>query len=357
MSESHNISIAAPRRVGKSSFMLNLPGKEMAGYKCIYIITESVNKPNEFFKKLYKTVLSQLSTGAKFKQFLDGVFSRLDIKKISATEIEFGKSDINYFDELQFLCKEIKQFPYKMVLLIDEFSQTIENIITDVSKEAARNFLHQCRELRQSTDVKSKISFVYTGSIGLENLVISIDEPRSITDLGDFKIPPLSENEAKELIINILDNEDYHFSQVDRAYLLSKLKWLLPYFIHVIMSEIENICIEKQVNNITPEIIDEAFKNALRHRSYFEHWISRLRIVFKKDDFSCAKEILNIAAKKDGIDYYELQDVTAKYDVEEASVIVHALLHDGYLVKDDILKKYRFNSPLLQLWWLFNIVI
>ena len=337
--------------------MLNLSGRENKNYKCIYLITESINNSNEFFKKIYKALVSQLNTGAKFKQFFEGVFNRLDIRKISATEIEFGKSDINYFDEVLLLCKEIKQFPYKIVLLIDEFSQTIENIITGVSKEAARNFLHQCRELRQTPDVKSKIHFVYTGSIGLESLVISINEPRSITDLGDLNIPPLSEKEALKLIGNIIDNEDYEFSIEDQQYLFNKLKWLLPYFIHVLMSEIENICIEKQIKIITSEIIDQALKNALHHRSYFEHWVSRLRIVFKKDVFNCAKEVLNIAAKKDGIDFYELQDAITKYNIEDPAVIIHALLHDGYLVKDETNKKYRFNSPLLQQWWLSNIVI
>ena len=357
LSQSANISIAAPRRVGKSSFMLNLVKEEKEGYKCIYLITESVNNANEFFKKIYKELLSQLETGARFKQFIGDVFKRLDIRKISLTQIEFGKSDINYFDEILFLCKEVKEFPYKVILLIDEFSQTIENIITDVSKEAARNFLHQCRELRQNPDVKSKIHFVYTGSIGLENLVISIEEPRSITDLGNLDIPPLSEKEANELITAILDNENYIFTTEDRLYLLKRLKWLLPFFIHVLMGEIENFCIEKGVNNITPEVIDEAFKNALRHRTYFEHWLSRLRIVFKGPAFSCSKEILNIAAKKDGIDYYELQDTMTKYNIEDTALIINTLIHDGYLVKDDAIRKYRFNSPLLEQWWLLNVAI
>jgi hypothetical protein len=186
--------------------------------------------------------------------------------------------------------------------------------------------------------------------------VVSIDEPRSITDLGEFSIPPLSEKEAKKLIINIINNEDYEFSNASQEYLFNKLKWLLPYFIHVLMSEIESICIDKETHNITQEIIDEAFKNALRHRSYFEHWVSRLRIVFKKDDFSCAKEILNIAAGKDRIGFYELQDVIAKYKIDDPTVLINALLHDGYLVKEED-KNYRFNSPLLQQWWLLNIAI
>ncbi|MEO8769800.1 MAG: hypothetical protein ABI402_06940 [Ferruginibacter sp.] len=355
LKQSHHLSIAAPRRVGKSSFMLNLPSSDK--YKCIYLITESINEPNEFFKKIYKTLLDQLNRGGRFKQFFDDVFKRLEIKKISLSEIEFGKNEINYFDEILLLCKEVKESEFKLVLLIDEFSQTVENIITDQSKETARNFLHQCRELRQSPDIKSKISFVYTGSIGLENLVLSIDEPRSISDLGHFTIPPLSREEARLIVTQIIDNDPVAFSAGSEDYLFNKLNWLLPFFIHVIMGEIETLCIEKNTATITNTIIDQAFDKALHNRSYFEHWLVRLRTIFKGNDFSCAKEILKIATVKDGIDSYELHDSITKYGIEDAAPLINILQHDGYLIRDHVSEKYRFNSPLLQAWWKKNIVI
>lgn len=357
MRENHNVSIVAPRRVGKTSFMMNVLNKNEAGYKCIYLITESINNSNEFFKKIYKTLITQLNTIKKFKIFFETLFTRLDIKSISATEIEFGKPDIDYFSEILILCRELKDFPQKIVLLIDEFSQTVENIITDAGRDAASNFLHQCRELRQDPEIKSRISFCYTGSIGLENLVLSIDEPRAISDLGNFIIPPLSDSEGISLINQILDGDDYEYPDNDKQYFLQKLKWLIPYFIHVVMSEIETICIEAGKKKITHEVIDHAFERGLHNRSYFEHWLVRLRSIFKGNDFSCAKEILNIAAKKDGIDNYELHNTITKFDISDSAVIINTLTHDGYLIREETISKYRFNSPLLQAWWLSNIVI
>ena len=355
--ESHNISIAAPRRVGKSSFMLNLLKNDNEGYFCTYIITESINEPNEFFKKVYKTLLGLLNRSGKFKQFFEDVFKRLDIKRISLTEIEFGRNEIDYYEEILLLCKEVNENDVRIVLLVDEFSQTVENIITDQSRETAKNFLHQCRELRQNLDVKSKISFVYTGSIGLENLVLSIDEPRSISDLGHFNIPPLSKEEAKRLITQIIDGDAIQFEDAVRDYFLETLNWLLPFFIQVMMSEMDSICREKGIQKISKEIVDDAFIKALDNRSYFEHWLVRLRSIFKGSDFSCAKEVLKIAAINNGVDFYELQNAIAKFNIEAAAPLINILQHDGYLVKDEENKKYRFNSPLLQAWWLKNIVI
>lgn len=355
--ESHNLSIAAPRRVGKSSFMLNLLKNEMPEYRCIYLITESVNEPNEFFKKIYKTILGQLTREGKFRQFFDDLFKRLDIRKISLSEIEFGKNEINYHEEILLLCREVKESETKVVLLIDEFSQTVENIISDQGREPARNFLHQCRELRQSPDVKSKISFVYTGSIGLENLVISIDEPRSIADLGQFTIPPLTTAEAHNLITQILDGEGIEFSEESRNYFLDKMNWLLPYFIQVLMSEMETICKGQHTQKITIAITDQAFENALDNRSYFEHWLTRLRSIFKGNEFSCAKEILRVAVIRNGIDVYELRNCMARFQIEDEAPLINILQHDGYLVRDEVTRKYLFNSPLLQAWWKKNIII
>ncbi|MDZ4796204.1 MAG: hypothetical protein SGI83_18140 [Bacteroidota bacterium] len=355
--ESHNVSIAAPRRVGKSSFMINLLKNEKADYFYTYIITESINEPNEFFKKVYKTLLGLLSRSGKFKQFFEDVFKRLDIKKISLTEIEFGRNEIDYYEEILLICKEVKENDVRIVLLVDEFSQTVENIITDQSRETAKNFLHQCRELRQNLDVKSKINFVYTGSIGLENLVLSIDEPRSISDLGHFNIPPLSNDEAKKLITQIIDGDPIQFEEKYRDYFLDKLNWLLPFFIQVMMSEMDSLCKERNTETISTSIVDDSFMKALDNRSYFEHWLVRLRSIFKGNDFSCAKEVLKIAAVNNGVDYYELQNAIAKFEIEDAAPLINILQHDGYLVKDEENKKYRFNSPLLQAWWLKNIVI
>lgn len=357
LKESLHISIAAPRRIGKSSFMLNLVKNSGEGYCCIYIITESINDSNEFFKKVYKTLLTQLHKRAKIKQFFEDIFKRLDIRKISLTEIEFGHNEINYYEEILLLCKEVQDSDTRLVLLIDEYSQTLENIISDQGKEAARNFLHQCRELRQSPHVKSKISFVYAGSIGLENLVLSIEEPRSISDLGSFFIPSLSLEEADALITQVLDNDPLVFDRDSRDYFLRKLNWLLPYFLQVIMSEIDMICKEENVSVVTPEIIDSAFNKTLANRSYFEHWLVRLRSIFKGNEFSCAKEILKIAAVKNGIGSYELQDTITRFGIEDAAPLINILQHDGYLVKDEAERVFRFNSPLLQMWWRKNIVI
>ena len=356
LTKSGHLSIPAPRRVGKTSFMINLVAEGKEGYKIVYIITESIDDSNEFFRKIYKELLNVLSSTKKFAEHLDDVYKKLDIKKISLSGIEFGKNDIDFFEEIKYLLKKIKEKDNHIVLLIDEFSQTLENIILYKGNSEAKLFLHRCRELRIDPVCKDKISFVYTGSVGLENLVASIDEAKSISDIGRFEMTTLTDEETIQLINKILNNEDFDFPLEAKKYLIQKTKWLLPYFIQIIMSEIEEICIATNTNKIDTETIDAAFINALSNRSYFEHWLTRLRVMFKGKDLNCIKEMLNNTAKHNFQTKYEYYDVATKFEIEDVSTFINMLVHDGYIVKPEGEDKYRFNSPLLQEWWIRNIV-
>ena len=50
----NNILVAAPRRLGKTSIMLYCQENPQENHEVIYIITESVNNQNEFYRKLVK---------------------------------------------------------------------------------------------------------------------------------------------------------------------------------------------------------------------------------------------------------------------------------------------------------------
>ncbi len=356
LAKSQHVNIAAPRRIGKTSFMTNLSSKGKQGYKVLYIITESINDNNEFFKKIYKELLTILSASNKFKEAVELIYKRLEIKKISTSGMEFGKSEIDFFEEIKDIMKKTRENDEHIVLMIDEYSQTIENIILDKGESEAKHFLHQCRELRIDPSCIGKISFVYTGSVGLENLVASLNESKSITDIARIEMPALTQDEALQLIEKILNNEGYDFEATDRIYFLKKVRWLLPYFIQVIMSAIEEICIENNNKKIDKKVIDSAYRECLNNRSYFEHWLSRLRIMFKGKEFNCVKEILNQTSVQNEMSKSEYYDVAQKYDIEAIDTIINMLIHDGYIAKTEDQKKYRFNSPLLQEWWFQNIV-
>lgn len=353
LQNSKHISIVAPRRVGKSSFIVNISKIPKKDYTIIYTITESIDDANDFFKKLYTEILNVIGKSSNLIELFADLIKKNGVKHIGLDGIEFTKTDLDFFEEIKLLIK--KNSSLNIVMLIDEFSQTLENIILKNGENEAKLFLHQCRELRLDPNCKDKINFVYTGSVGLENLVASIDELKSINDISIFEVPPLNIEEGIRLINQILCNDDYVFEAETKLYLLDKIKWILPFYIQIIMSEIQEICIENISKNIDNQIIDIAFQNSLSRRAYFEHWESRLRVMFKNNEQKFVKEILAFAAQNNIISKYDGINIAQKHDILNFNTLISYLIHDGYIVKIEDFS-YRFASPLLQQWWINNCI-
>ena len=267
--------------------------------------------------------------------------------------------DLDYFEEFKRLLNKI-ELEEKLVFIIDEFSEVVENIINVMGKDAARKFLHQNRELRHAGTVIKKIQFIYCGSIGMGNLAESIDAAKIINDLTDFPIPPLSNEEAVSMIDQLTINPELNFSPEIKDYLIDKVHWLMPYYIQAILSEMETIIIESGgLPDITSDIIDSAIDEALAKRTYIEHWHVRLNKAFKDKNYDFANQVLNAAADSEaGVSRTRIFDMGVKLEIKEESSrrILRTLEDDGYISRNED-RNYSFNSPLLKTWWERNILV
>jgi len=353
-----NLLLVAPRRVGKTSILYNLLDKPKKNNIVIYYTSESVNNENEFYKKLFNHIVEELNGikkySAKVKSFLKNQLSR--IESIGKDGVKLGKSSLVYLEELRKLLENIDLKEDKLIVLIDEFSETVENIIQDESERSAIHFLETKREIRHAPEVQKKIQFVYSGSIGLENIVSSINRMNLINDLAPIPVPPLNENEVKALTDKIINGSGVTFDKGAFKYLLEIIEWWIPFYFQIILDEADKILIDKNATVITREIIDLAVVNALKQRTYFKPWVTRLRKAYKGSDFSFVKELLNIISEKHTIPSNEIYDLAVNYKLENSyKNLINVLKHDGYINNNDNPKIYRFNSPLLREWWNRNV--
>ena len=354
-----NLLIVAPRRVGKSSILFNLWDEPRDNRIVIYYDSESVNNENEFYKKLYQHITDQISGIQKYKlkitTILKDLVSRIDSISIEG-EVGIGISKVSYLDELSKLIRTIEIEDDRIIVLIDEFAQTVENILQDESERAAIHFLETKRVIRQAPEIHKKLQFIYAGSIGLENIVSRMNGSNLINDLVSIQIPPLAKEEVKELIYRILDGSGVEFAEGAYEHLLSIIEWWIPFYIQLILDEANRILIEEESKRITIQVLDRSVKNALKERIYFDQWWARLRKAYKGDDFSFVKELLNQVSEKQTIRSNEIHNIAVKYKIENSfNDIVNALKHDGYINNNDDPKVYRFNSPLLREWWKNNV--
>jgi len=355
-----NLLLVAPRRVGKSSILFDLLDNSKKGYLIIYEDTEPINDPNEFFKKLFKSISEKFSGIKKYKTkietFSKDFASRIEEISLKDASVSLGESKISYEYELEKLLQGLDLGVEKVIILVDEFAQTVENIIEDVNKATAINFLESNRRTRLLPTLSKKVQFIYAGSIGLENIVSNLDGLKFINDLTPILIPPLTKQEAKSFVNKIIESDGISLKEDAFEYLLKKIEWLIPFYFQIILDECGKILKATSTKIITKSIVETAIDNSLKHRLYFENWFTRLRTAFKGDDFSFVKGVLNLASSNPTTPSSEIFNLAVKYKLENSyNNLINTLKHDGYINNNDDPKIYRFNSPLLKEWWYRNV--
>lgn len=354
-----NLLLVAPRRVGKSSILFNLLDQPRENRAVIYYTCESVNNENEFYRKLYHHVTDKISGTQKYKArtqtFIKKMASRIESINLQGG-VNLGSSKISYFDEFNNLIRKIEIEDDRIIVLVDEFAQAVENIIQDEDERAAIHFLETVREIRQAPEIHKKLQFVYAGSIGLENIVGRINGSSLINDLVPIQIVPLNHDEIKIFVERILCQSGFKFEDGAYEHLLDEIEWWIPFYFQIILDEAINILTEKNSDTITVQVLDDAITKALSKRIYFEQWFTRLRKAYKGEEFSFVKELLNWVSIDRTVPSTKVYDLAVKYGVESSfKELVNALKHDGYINNNDDPKVYRFNSPLLREWWKNNV--
>jgi hypothetical protein len=353
----NSILIAAPRRVGKTSLMYYLLDNPIDDFSFLYLITESVNNENEFFRRIVNKILKTdyIKKTQKFLTFLEKY--KPAVKKIGPDGIEFGhQEEHDYFEILLRILSSTSSENKKLIIMIDEFPETLENIIESEGEIAGKHFLQSNRELRQDKELTENVQFIYTGSIGLENIVTKLNEVKSINDLSRLKIPPLVKEEARNMIGLLLKSTSLKLLEPMIEDILQKIEWLIPFYIQLVIQEIVNISRDETVDTITEDIVKRSFDEMIEQRHHFEHWHTRLRISFKGKEYNFVKELLNILSESNTLDFNEIFNLAVKHELEENNKeLVGSLVYDGYINNNEDNRVYRFNSPILRMWWRKNV--
>jgi uncharacterized protein len=173
-----------------------------------------------------------------------------------------------------------------------------------------------------------------------------------INDLDSVPVLPLSADESHQLIQNVLKNYGYRIERKPSEYLLSKIEWMIPFHIQLALKEIMDLQpAEKEIDEAS---IDRAFNEIIdyRNNNYFDHYYKRLRKHLSPAEFKFAEELLCELSKTGTIHSNTIHNLAAKRKLETTyKSVTGALMYDGYINNNDTPEIYRFNSPILKMWW------
>jgi uncharacterized protein len=314
-------------------------------------ITESVDSSNEFFKVIFEELIKSkaINTLSKvsnsLKTFLSDIFQK--VKSFQGVELREGEEP-DYYELLLALIENMEDKYGRVIIMIDEFPQTIQNILDARGLNAARNFIQLNRELRHHKQLEDKISFIYTGSISLFPMVEKITSLTAVNDLKTIEVEPLTIEEAKDFFKSLMSNEAIEITDDSLNYVLEKIKWFTPFHLQLIQQEIVDVYESK--GEITANTIDIAFLQIIhvRNKPQFVPYFSRLSNIFKGNEYSFVMDVLKFIAKYDSIDGNDIHNLGVKNGNADTKACMDILESDGYVFTTQ--KTYRFTSPILQMW-------
>jgi hypothetical protein len=275
--------------------------------------------------------------------------------KLSEVGIEFDNKDrLLTHNDLKAALETIN-IEKKLILVVDEFPDVLEKINAEQGHAAAVSFLSGCRELWQDPALDQKMRFILTGSIGLDTLVNKLNLSNLINVLNTLSIAPFSEQKAIEFVDFISNDakETIELTTPIKHYLIAKVGWLMPYYIDMLWTSLEDICCDEDIAKPTETHVDKAYEELFsqNNKTYFIHWVERLTR-FAKTERKFARLLLSTIAESGQVANQVMHDLKQDPQFKDinCNYVSDCLEHDGYIFFNTA-QQYQFTSPLLKDWW------
>jgi hypothetical protein len=354
--QSH-VFLSAPRRVGKTSIMRFLEDKPRPGYCFVYVITESVDTAEAFYKKLLNALMESKAVSElreksqRARNLLASVLERVKAIEIAGFKLELNAGpDASYQQAFETVLSSLETEGTTVVLMIDEFPQTVENIRERHGAAEAVRFLQIQRTQRQQAS--AALRFIYTGSIGLPALVKKLSSAPLINDLNTVEVPPLTPEEAWDLVDRLLRYAEVPVAPGALEYLTGKIEWLIPFHLQLAAQEIIDVY-ESEKQEIGEAQIDRALAQIIHYRNdlYFHSYYARLKEAFPEAEQPFVFALLGRIAEEGAAARETIRQLAAQHGIADPGSVLDVLMYDGYISSGASEDAYRFNAPLLALWW------
>jgi hypothetical protein len=238
--------------------------------------------------------------------------------------------------------------------MVDEFTETLDNILIVHGKQEAKKFLQTFRELMHNRKLTNKVQFVITGSIGLQPLVQKLAASDLINQLQLIDVPPLTEEEACLLFRKLIEPENVQIDDATISFILNKIDWLMPFHVQLLVQEVIDL-VDSAGNPIDEAKAEKAFEQVFHHRNkrYFVEYYERLTKRLEPGAENLfVHEVLTRTASENTLEKAVVHDLAVKHSfTEQYKATMESLLYNGYLHETPDALAYRFNSTILKTWW------
>ena len=358
-----HILMLAPRRVGKTSVMLELRRDPRENWDVFYVDVEACKGPADCIA----AILAVLAADPRYRTRFEGmpfagaikdVFGRLSISAdIGALRVELGNAIGRDWDrtadQLQSRLTSLPNATRRLLIIIDELPFLLSRMLRAGWQEHDTELLlSHLRHWRQAPELRGKVHTLVAGSIGLEGVLRRAKLTGSVNDLTPFRLDSWDKTTAVKFLKELSRDYNFDLGEASVLQILDLLGEAVPYHLQLFFAALRDACRDDPVN-VSSHVIHECFAQRLAGPSgtaYLDHYVTRLDFAFDEDEHRTALNVLSRACRRGkGVPMAELEDLRQRNEPALQSVL-RDLETDGYLQREPD-ETLRFRSNLLRLWW------
>lgn len=360
MTETDHILLLAPRRVGKTSLLLQLESSLPAGGPVtgVYVSVGGVLGELEFVRALIEAAAATPAGKPLRPGFLRRWWQRRgrQVKSVGVAggTVELESTATGWQEQADLAFKDLLAIDTTWLLMIDELPNMVLALTeADPTGARARAFLQWFRAIRQHPAGATKLRFILAGSVGLDSVTRRFAVSAAINDLRGWRLGPFDIETADALLAELASTYGIDLAPELRVHICAHAEWLIPYHLQIIFG-----ALRERVGTRTPSMsdIDDAVNALLGQRHYFNPWDERLGAAVGRPHDQHARSLLT-ACTTDGagvtmatLRHALIKGIPDAAEREKAiSWILDVLVNDGYLVADG--DRWRFRSGLLKRYW------
>lgn len=357
-----NISLIAPRRIGKTSLMreaarqIDERDKDAEdGLLCLHVDLEASHEPADVFKELHSVARRTASLTERALSWAEQVI--LGAAKLKLPELELKVREhfgVSWQDRADHLVDAlIERRGRRIVLFLDEVPILVQRLLRgpQPAVSPAELFLSWLRRAAQRH--QGRLSMVVTGSIGLGPMLRRVALSATVNHLTPFELPPWDAETVVACLTALARAADLRFDEGAAEQVPAALGVGIPHHVQLLFARLSSERKRSAATNIRAQDVASALAALGRSGEVFSHYAERLRLAVEPELFPLARDLLTEAAVCGHLSATAAQLILADHPcpghADPLTELLDILEHDGYLVPDA--GGHRFEADLVRTWW------
>ena len=361
LEQGEHLLMLAPRRVGKTSLMLELRRAPREGWDVLYVDIEKGDSPADCIA----VIIATLAADPRFRSRIEAipyssaikdVLGRMSIGiDIDLLRVEIknatGRDWDRAADQLQARLSGLPDGDRKLLIVIDELPILVARVLREGGHRVAELLLSRLRHWRQSPELRGRVHTLVGGSIGLEGVLRRARISGTINDLAPFRLDSWEWSTAADFLAGLGNSSNFSLDASSIARILELLRDPVPYHVQLFFSTLRDVSAGNP-SRVSRELIERCFSERLTGASgtaHLDHYVARLEISLDEREYELAREILShTCRRRDGARLGELMGLIES-DEWTFRAVLRDLEADGYLIRES--DWLAFRSNLLREWW------